>query len=148
MWRGTEVWVRRVSGLLLPVPGNCEGRVGIRFDEQPFHSLPAQRSANMTVCFGHKLQHTTEYSVSNFVLTQVLKHLISTLLHTIRYNFLLLMNLKKGYLPQAKMWGGKLLPYGFAISQNKALLPPCPCQQTATHLFSSFFKNAFFGTET
>lgn len=61
-----------------------ELRVGIRFDEQPFHSLPAQRSANVTMCFGHKLQHATEYSVSNFVLTQVLKHFISTLLHAIR----------------------------------------------------------------
>lgn len=123
-WRvrsSTEVWVRRASGLLLLVPGNCEGGVSIRVDEQPFHSLPAQCSANMTMCFGHKLQQATEYSVSCSVLTHVLKHFFSTLLHIVSYNFLLLIILKKGYIPQAKMCVGKIFPIWFLHFSEKSL---------------------------
>lgn len=138
VWSSTEVWVRRVSGLLLPVPGHCEGGVDIRFDEQPFHSLPAQCSAKMTMCFGHKLHQATEYSVSNFVLTQVLKHFISTLLHIIRYNFLLLINLKKRYLPQAKMCVGKTSPIWFVHLSEQGSSYPLPMLTNCSSSFLLF----------
>lgn len=59
--------MRRVSRLLLTLLQNCEGGVSIIFDEQPFHSLPAQCGTSMTMCFGHKVQQVTEYLVTNFV---------------------------------------------------------------------------------
>lgn len=127
--------MRRLSGSLLPVPGNCEGGAGIRFDEQPFHSLTAQWSANVTMCFGHKLQQATEYSVSNFVLTQVLEHFISTLLHIIRSIFLLQINSRKGYLPQAKMCVGKTSPIWFVHFSEQGSSYPLPM---LTNCYSSF----------
>jgi len=92
-------------------------------EEQPFHSLPAQCSANTTMCFGHKLQQAAEYSVTNFVLIQVLKDFISVLLHIVKYDFLLLINLKKGYLPQAKICVGKTPTWCLRFSEQGSSYP-------------------------
>lgn len=135
------MWVRRVSGLLLPVTGNCEREVSIRFAEQPFHSLPAQCSTNITMYFGHKLQQDTEYSVSHFVLTQVLKHFISTIASY--YNFLLLINLKKGNLPQAKMCVGKTSPTWFLHFSEQVSNYLSPMLTNCYSSFLLFFRMPF-----